>query len=189
MDSAGDETAAKSQNAPLFTTIAAVLFVLCLTTPIIMLSLPVMLTVGAGVVALFRKEKLRWIAVLAIILSALLMFAASAQIGQIGSRGTSTADLSSVRLSDWSWEADREFGTRGTIKWRVAVQNLTQRAIDNVKVDFSSYDRDGRLLTSTFTYVHAIPPGGSRTEESFADLYGTENRASAVVTEVRFSGE
>jgi len=189
MVSAGDATPGTTQNAPLFTTIAAVLFVVCLTTPIIMLSLPVMLTIGAGIVALFRKEKLRWVAALAIIFSVLLMFAASAQIGQIGSRGASATELSSVRMSDWSWEADPAFGTRGTIKWRVVVQNLTQRAIDNVKVDFSSYDREGRLLTSTFTYVNAIPPGGSRSEESFADLYGTEARAAAEVTGVRFSGE
>ena len=189
MVSATDETPSPNQNPPLFTTIAAGLFVVCLTTPIIMLSLPVMLTIGAGIVALFRKERFRWVAVLAIILSVLLMFAASAQIGQIGSRGTSAADLASVRISDWSWEADPDFGTRGTIKWRVVVQNLTQRAIDNVKVDFSSYDRQGRLLTSTFTYVNAIPPGGSRTDESFADLYGTEVRATAEVAGVRFSGE
>jgi hypothetical protein len=91
-----------------------------------------------------------------------------------------------AKIDDWSWEADPDFGTEGAIKWRVSVKNLSDRTIDSAKVEFSAYDKDHHLVTTTFTYVDDIPPGETRDEESFADYHGGEDTARVVVAEVRF---
>jgi hypothetical protein len=91
-----------------------------------------------------------------------------------------------VKIDDWSWETDPDFGTEGAIKWRVSVRNLSDRPIASAKVEFSAYDDAHHLLTTTFTYVEDIPPGETRDEESFADYHGGEKSARAVIAEVRF---
>jgi hypothetical protein len=68
----------------------------------------------------------------------------------------------------------------------VSVKNLSDRTIDSAKVEFSAYDKDHHLVTTTFTYVDDIPPGETRDEESFADYHGGEDTARVVVAEVRF---
>jgi hypothetical protein len=175
------------KKSPIFTTISGFLLLICLMTPLILLTLPVMLTIGTGVTAFFRKEKFAWVAVASIIFSVLLMFAGSLQISNLS--GDSADDLGSASLTDWSWDVDPSFGTEGTVKWRAEVKNLSDRAIENAKIDFSTYDKSGRLLASTSTYVQAIPAGEVRTSESYADLYGNEENATAVITEVHFSSD
>jgi hypothetical protein len=69
----------------------------------------------------------------------------------------------------------------------VEVKNKSQRNISTVRVNFTSYDGQGKLITSTFTYVHAIPSGETRSDDSYADLYGMEQTANAQITEVRFA--
>ena len=176
-----------TSKAPLFGILAMVFAFICLTTPVIFLTLPLMLTTGMAVVAVFRKERPRWLAPLTLAFCALLVMSAASTVN--GVRGTSPSNLSSAHLVDWSWNADPDFGTRGTIKWRVAVRNVSNRPIRNVKVEFSTYDKAGKLLSNDFSYVHAIPPGEIRDNESFADLYGTEDSGRAVISEVHFSDE
>jgi hypothetical protein len=54
--------AASSKLAsPLFTILAGVFFLVSLTSPLILLTVPVMLTLGMAVIAMFRKERPRWI--------------------------------------------------------------------------------------------------------------------------------
>ena len=83
---------------------------------------------------------------------------------------------------------DPDFGTNGTVKWRAVVRNLTDRPIESVELGFETFDKDGRLLTSRSSYVSAIPPNSSRSDESYADFYGTEAKANISVKRVRFSG-
>jgi hypothetical protein len=146
-----------------------------------------MLTLAMSVIAMVRKEKPRWIAPAVLALAIILVLSAGAQLNNI--TGTSASNLSAAKLDDWSWNADPEFGTNGTIKWRVVVRNTSDRPIRNAKVDFTTYDANNKLLSSTFTYVDAIPAGQTRTDESYADLYGTEATADAVISEVHFGDE
>jgi hypothetical protein len=92
-----------------------------------------------------------------------------------------------AKVEDWSWETDPDFGTEGAIKWRVSVRNLSSQPIATAKIEFSAYDADHHLLTTTFTYVENIPPGETRDEESFADFHGGEQTARVAVASVRFS--
>jgi len=101
--------------------------------------------------------------------------------------GLSAANLDAAGIVGWNWRKDPNFGTHGVIKWNVEVQNKSTRNISSVRVEFTSYDKTGKLVASTFAYVHAIPPGQSRADQSFADLYGTEDRANVRIAEVTFA--
>lgn len=172
---------------PLFSIVAGVFLLISLTAPLLMITLPVMATIGMSVAAMARRERPRWIAPMVAVLAMLLVLAAGTRLHSIG--GTGSANLAAAKIADWSWDVDPSFGTEGTIKWRVAVRNTSNRPIRTVKVDFASYDESGKLLSSTFTLVDAIPPGETRTRESYADLYGREKTAQTVVSEVHFSDE
>jgi len=106
--------------------------------------------------------------------------------GQFASTSAAPDPGMAAKIDDWSWEADPDYGTEGAIKWRVSVRNLSSRPITSAKVDFSAYDADHHLLTTTFTYVDNIPPGETRDEESFADYHGGEQTARVAVTYLRF---
>jgi hypothetical protein len=53
-----------------------------------------------------------------------------------------------------------------------------------VRVEFTTYDNVGKLITSEYPYVSGIPPGESRSDKSYATYFGTEKKATVVVTEV-----
>jgi hypothetical protein len=82
--------------------------------------------------------------------------------------------LEGLAITSSNWRADPDFGFEGAIIWTVEVTNTTDRTADNVRVDFNTYDANGTILTSTFTFLPAIPPAERRTSESFADYFGTE---------------
>ena len=179
--------ASKATKAPIFTIIAGVFLLISLGTPMLLVTMPVMGAAGLALVAMLRKERPRWLAPIIAICAVLLVFAAGSHMSELS--GDSEANLSSAKITQWSWDVDSDFGTDGTIKWRAEIQNTSDRPIRNVKVDFTTYDRSGKLLTSTFAYVSAIPPGGTKSDESFADLYGTEDKAQAVISEVHFADD
>jgi len=98
-----------------------------------------------------------------------------------------TNNLNSASISDWNWSKDYDFGTKGVIKWNVEVSNNSNKYIEYVTVEFATYDKDNRLVSSNFTFIKAIPPHNSRTESSYADLYRTEKDAKIKITKVKFS--
>ena len=109
---------------------------------------------------------------------------------QVTRVSTSTYDqwnLDAAEISDWNWRKDASFGTDGTIHWTVQIRNTSGRYIESVRVEFTTYDSSGKLVSTTFTYVDAIAPGGTRSESSYADYYRTEEKAATVITNVRFS--
>jgi len=109
---------------------------------------------------------------------------------QVISVRTTTYDqwnLDAAEIADWNWREDTSFGTDGTIHWTVQIRNTTDRYIESVKVEFTTYDASGKLVSTTFTYVDAIAPGGTRSESSYADYYRTEQRATVKITNVRYS--
>jgi hypothetical protein len=174
------------KSTPIFSILAAVCLMFSLGAPLILITLPLMVTAVFAIIGMVRKEHPRFIAPIALAGAVLLFFMAGSSLSNI--RGTSSANLSAATIDDWSWQADPEFGTNGTIKWRVVVRNTSDKPVESAKVEFSTYDQSGKILTSTFSYVNAIPPGGTRTDESYADYYGTEKTARADISEVRFGG-
>lgn len=173
----------ETSSAPIFTILAALALVLCLFTPRIILAMPAMATIACGVIGFFRKERWRWgglvIAGLAIGITILSETQMSAPM---------SANLSAAQLVNYNWTPDATFGGHGTVKWNAEVKNVSDRPIASVKVDLTTYDASGHLLASSFTFVNAIPPGETRSTESFADYFGNEAKADAVISEVRFEG-
>jgi len=183
---AGSQSTPKQRRSPVFTVLAALGLVLCLFTPRLILVLPLFATVACAVIALFRKERARAGAVTVLVLSAALFL--FSELGASGAGRTSDPTaLSSVKIESWNWRPDSDFGTRGAVVWNVNVRNLTNQYIESVRIELTTYNASGKLITSDFTFIRAIPPGATRSEKGYADYYGTEEGASAQVTDVRFA--
>jgi hypothetical protein len=93
--------------------------------------------------------------------------------------------VESLEVVDWNWRKDPGFGTDGAIIWNVQVKNNSSQYVEGVRVDLTTYDAAGKLVTSDFTYVDAIPPGGIRSEQSYADYYGAEATADVQIVSAR----
>ena len=134
-----------------------------------------------------RGEKGRVLAAAAIGLVLVLIVLTARDLSSIGpSNQTAAEALQSAKVVDLNWYADPEFAGRGTVKWSVSVENITEKPIRDARVEFTSYDANGKMLATTFTYVHAIPPHGRRSEELYADYFGNEKSATIVLTQVNF---
>lgn len=189
------------RSAPVFLALAIVSLVLLLCTPRLLLFFPMMVTLACGVVSLVRRERGLALAPFVLIFAVWLWIIAEHGGGTPGlvsgtnrqsesepsAVGPQSFNLAAAELEDWNWRSEPDFGTRGTVRWNVKVKNTTEKPISSVKVELTTYSADGKMLASTFTYVDAIPPGGSRAEESYADYYGTEKTAEAKIVDVRFA--
>lgn len=182
------------QPPPAFAWAAGIVFVLCLFTPRILLTLPAVACVVLAIISIVRKERPQWVPYAVGALAIVLVLVNSSELASIqspvagGATQPSAVDnLSSAKIDDWNWNADPSFGGKGAVKWNVTVRNVSSRPIEHVRVDFTTYDKAGKMIATTFTYVNAIPPGQSRSENSFADYYGTEEKAQTVIAEVNFA--
>jgi hypothetical protein len=169
-----------------FTIIASLGFVICLFTPRLIVALPIFGTVICAVIAIFRKERARVFSAIVLALTIGLLFFSSSGISSSGS-SSNLASLSSVKVEDWNWKKDPSFGTEGTIRWSVKIKNLSEKYVESVKVELTTYDQSGKLITTAFTFVSSIPPGDTRSKQGFANYYGTEQKASLKVVNVRFA--
>jgi hypothetical protein len=170
------------RRTPVFLILGICALVLSLTTPRLLLFFPIMATLAFAVIAMARKEKAQGLAVIVILLAIGLVV-----LNQYDVSAPSSVNLDAAEIVDWNWQKDPRFGSRGTIKWNVQVRNKSTQNIRNVKVELTTYDKGGKLITSTFTFVDAIPPGEVRSSNSYADYYGTESTAKVQLGEVHFA--
>lgn len=82
-----------------------------------------------------------------------------------------------VEVVSWNWRADPGFGTDGAIIYTVEVRNLSDQPIETVRIDFTTYDAQGNVVGSDYTFVSGLPPGGRKSTKSYATYYGTEEKA------------
>jgi hypothetical protein len=170
------------RRQPIFLIIGVCALGLSLTTPRILLFFPIMVTLASTVIALFRREKAPGAALIVIALAIGLV-----ALNENDLKAPSTSNLGAAEIVDWSWQKDPSFGGRGTIKWNVLVRNKSSQNIRNVKVELTTYDKSGKLVSSTFAFVDAIPAGQSRSTNSFADFYGMESTAKIQLGEIYFA--
>jgi len=173
--------ASTSHATPIFLVLAGIALLAGLSAPRFLVFMPVMLTLGLGVTSLIRREKGRVAAMGILVLGLAMLFWSSSD------SSTSSSNLDAAEIADWSWYADPDFGSSGTVKWNVVVRNVSEKPIDSAKVELTTYDAAGKLLDSTFTFVDAIPPGATRSADSYADYYGSESKAEVNLSSVRFS--
>lgn len=176
----------KTRRTPVFMVLALLGLMASLFTPRLIVALPVLGTMGCAVVALFRREPARLVSVLTLVGAAGLLILSSNTSTRL--TGEDPSSLKAVEIVSWNWRPDPSFGNKGTIHWNAQVRNLSQRYIESVRLELTTYDAAGQLVTTAFTFVGAIPPGETRSDESYADYYGTEQRAAVQVASVRFSG-
>lgn len=102
--------------------------------------------------------------------------------------GTGDANLGAAEIVSSNWRADPAFGTEGAVIWTVEVRNTTSAELESVDIEFSTFDAAGKIVGAGFTFVGPIPPGETRSSESFADYYGTEVSARFQIASVGLPG-
>lgn len=90
--------------------------------------------------------------------------------------------LPALEISSWNWRRDPNFGTKGAVIWNVEVRNNTNGYIERVRVEFSTYDKDENLITSDFTYVRGLSPGGTASSKAYATYFGREQTGRVRIT-------
>jgi hypothetical protein len=85
--------------------------------------------------------------------------------------------------STWRVEPDSEM-----IAWSVEVANTTNDELPGVKVDFSTYDSNDRIVGYHATSIGPIPPGESRSSERVTERRGGEASARFRIADI-YSGE
>lgn len=78
-----DSAAERQREMPLFTILAGIFAFVCLFCPAIMITLPVMITLGVGVAAVARKERPRWVAPAACVFAIVIAVWAANQIDTV----------------------------------------------------------------------------------------------------------
>jgi len=124
---------------------------------------------------------------LSVFIAAISIVISSCKIENSNNAAGQSAE-SSVTVVDSNWQADPSFGSSGSVRWVAMVRNNSQKHVEKVIVEFTTFDSSGRLITSTTSYAAAIPPGETRNAESYADYYGTEHSATFKISSVRFRG-
>ena len=176
--------APSARPAPVFSIIAVCAVLFGFVTPMILAWFPMTAGAACGLIGAVRGERPRWLPIGSAVTAILMFFVVASGTGHHGVGGRK---LSAAKIESWNWNIDPSFGTKGTVKWNVAVTNTSERAISMARVEFSTYDANGKLLASTFTFVHAIPAGETRTADSFAHYYGNEKDAKIALSDVDYS--
>lgn len=98
-------------------------------------------------------------------------------VGYVAASVLEDQPLPPFEIASWNWHSDRSFGIDGAVIWNVEVRNNTQRYVELVRVNFTTYDAQGTVVDSDYGYVEGLPPGGVRSHKGYATYYGTEKRA------------
>jgi len=112
-------------------------FMASLFTPRLIVALPVLGTMGCAVVALFRREPARLVSVLTLVGAAGLLMLTGSTSSHLTGEGPSS--LKAVEIVSWNWRPDPSFGGKGTIHWNAQVRNLSQRYIESVRLELTTY--------------------------------------------------
>ena len=86
--------------------------------------------------------------------------------------------LPPFEIVSWNWYFDLSYGIDGSVIWDVKVRNNTGSYVEHLKIEFTTYDDSGKILTTDFTYVSDLSPGGTGSAKAFAPYFGREKRAT-----------
>lgn len=175
----------ENKATSIFQILAILAFVVTLFTPKLIATLPILATLVLCTLSLFRKEKRRLLSWAVLLLSLFLLLSPTKFSRQASAEAIRTDK--NVIISDWTWDSDASFGSDGAVIWTVEVQNKSDKYIESVKVGFTSYDNAGKIITSSFGFIKAIPPGTKRSNKSYADYYGTEKNAKVDIQRISYS--
>lgn len=80
-------------------------------------------------------------------------------------------------IVDWNWHKDPDFGENGSIIFDVRVRNNTSKSVRSVKIEFATFDANGKIVNTKSTFVFGLPPGGIGSQKGYATYVGTEKTA------------
>lgn len=98
--------------------------------------------------------------------------------GWVISSGLRNDPLPAFEIESWNWQADPDFGTQGSVIYTGVIRNNTSEYVSLLKVEFTSFDAQGRIADTDFTYARGLAPGGTASIKGYATYFGTEKRAS-----------
>lgn len=177
----------KARAKPIFLALAVIAVIVAEGTPRLLIFFPVMCILGFSIVSLIRGERWSGWAWLTLVLGFVTWGLSGSDFARVaGQKQAIESAEQSARIVSSRWVKDPNFGTRGTIKWYVEVENISQRYIKSAEVEFTTYDAAGKIVATTRTFVNAIPPGGRSSDNSYADFYRTESTAEFRLKRVRF---
>lgn len=90
--------------------------------------------------------------------------------------------LPALEVTSWNWHADPDFGVDGSVVWNAEVQNNTGNYIEQVRLEFSSYDAEGNIVTQDTSYASGLSPGGTASTKGYATYYGQEDKGRLRIT-------
>lgn len=82
--------------------------------------------------------------------------------------------LPEFEIESWRWEKDRDFAGRGTVIYTAVIRNNTGTYRPRLRVEFTTFDRDGRVMDTDFTFATGLSPGGTSSIKGYAVYYGGE---------------
>lgn len=97
-------------------------------------------------------------------------------IGYVSANVVQTSPPPSFEIETWNWRTDPSFGTDGAVIWTAVIRNHTDRYVDNVRVVFTTFDAQGNVLDTEYSYATDIPPGGTSSVKGYVDYFGREER-------------
>ena len=90
-----------------------------------------------------------------------------------------------VKIKSLNWRADHTFTSGGAVIWSTEVANLSNKYLDSVRVEFTTYDIHGKIITSDTGYASGLKPYGSASQTGYATYFGAEHSAKIRVVEGR----
>jgi hypothetical protein len=103
---------------PIFTLIAAAILVLCLFTPVLLITLPIMVTVGLAIVGAYRGERPRWLPFLVGGLAVLLVVLAQSNFrAAFATRPTALSNADAFKDAKWDYGSAEDAMRGTTSKW------------------------------------------------------------------------
>lgn len=97
-------------------------------------------------------------------------------IGYVAASVVESSPLPEFEIETWNWRSDPSFGTDGAVIWTAVIRNNTDRYVSSLRVEFTTFDSQGNILDTEFSYVQDIPPGGTSSVKGYADYFGREDK-------------
>ena len=95
--------------------------------------------------------------------------------------GSGEDNLSGAEIVSSNWQADP---AGKVVNWTVEIRNTTSTELQDVAIEFSTYDAAGKIVAADITFVGPIAPGETQSGESMANFHGTEANAKFQVARI-----
>ena len=80
--------------------------------------------------------------------------------------------LPAFEIVDWNWRKSSNY-----VIYNVQIRNNTRSYVRNVQVEFTTYDKNDRLIETDYTFVTGLQPNGTASAKGYATKFGNEQGA------------